>query len=94
MSVYLVGYDLTKKQIQQYDNLFAAIKAYGTWWHGLDSTWMVVSSDTAAQIRDNLQRHMHSDDRLLVIRVSGESAWTTSFSSEAQDWLRQQLPNA
>lgn len=36
----LVGYDLNRPH-QDYGDLIDAIKALGTWWHCLDSTWIV-----------------------------------------------------
>jgi hypothetical protein len=71
MAVYVIGYDLHPKKGEIYDNLFSAIKKVGTtWWHCLDSTWMVVSNKTAAEIRDELRNHIYDDDQLLVIKYA------------------------
>jgi hypothetical protein len=94
MAFYFVGYDLTKKHIQQYENLIAAIKGYGIFWGNLDSTWLVETHQTAAQVRDNLWQHMHRDDRLLVIKLTNEAAWNGTFSQKASDWLKENLPRA
>ena len=37
MATYIVGYDIHPTRDEKYDNLIEAIKAYGTWWHHLDS---------------------------------------------------------
>lgn len=47
--VYLITYDL-KKPGQDYSNVHDAIKSCGTWWHYLESTWLVDSYLTAEQI--------------------------------------------
>ncbi|MCA7985175.1 MULTISPECIES: hypothetical protein [Burkholderia] len=94
MAVYFIGYDLTRKQFQSYENLISAIKAYKTYWGNLDSTWLIESTQSCSQIRDNLKQHIHSDDRLLVIRVQNEAAWTGSFSDTASEWLKNTLARA
>ncbi|MCA8349177.1 hypothetical protein [Burkholderia cepacia] len=94
MAVYFIGYDLTRKQFQNYENLIDAIKAYGVYWGNLDSTWLIETGQSSDQIRDNLRRHIHSDDRLLVVRVQHDAAWCGSFGAKASDWLKTTLPRA
>ena len=71
---YMVGYDL-KTPGKDYPNLIDAIKTYN-WWHCLDSTWLIKTDKTAAQIRDHLVQHIDANDRLLVATLTGEAAWT------------------
>jgi hypothetical protein len=54
MKSYLIGYDLNKTG-QDYTTLINKIKTLGTWWHCLDSTWIIKSNSTAVQIRDTLK---------------------------------------
>lgn len=89
MRTYLIGYDLNKPG-QNYENLIAAIKKFGTWWHGLDSTWLVKSSSSAAQIRDSLHPHMDASDELMVLEISGSAAWV-GFNEECSSWLKNNL---
>lgn len=89
MNSYLVGYDLNKTG-KDYNSLIAGIKKLGTWWHCLDSTWIVKSSLTAVQIRDSLKPLIDSNDELLVARLGGGAAWT-GFSKECSDWLTNNL---
>lgn len=89
MKSYLIGYDLNKSG-QDYQTLIVEIKKVGTWWHCLDSTWIVKSDLTAAQIRDKLKSYIDTNDELLVVRLSGEGAWT-GFSKECSDWLLKNL---
>lgn len=85
MRTYIVGYDL-RRPGQDYTTLITAIQAYPNWWHHLDSTWVIKSNDSAAAIRDNLQRHIDANDELLVASLSGESAWF-GFDSKGSQWL-------
>ncbi|WP_316839283.1 SinR family protein [Pedobacter gandavensis] len=90
MKTYLIGYDLNKKG-QDYADLIDAIKLLSpTWWHNLDSTWVIKSDSTASAIRDNLMSHIDDNDELLVVKLSGEGAWT-GFSDNASKWLKDNL---
>jgi hypothetical protein len=86
MAVKLITYDLNRPG-QKYDELYEEIKALGTsWWHYLDSTWLVASSLSCDAIVDRLRKHMDSGDQCLVVDVSGDSkqGW---LPQEAWDWI-------
>lgn len=89
MKTYVVGYDLNKPG-QDYAELIKALRAYPNWWHHLDSTWVIKTDWTTAQIRDDLMQHIDKSDELLVMRLSGEGAWT-GFNQEGSDWLMANL---
>ena len=40
MALLLIGYDLTRPG-QNYPGLIEGIKELGSWWHCLDSTWLL-----------------------------------------------------
>lgn len=86
MSTLLIGYDLNKQK--NYDGLHESIKGLGKWWHYLDSTWLVVTTQDPKSVRDRLKAYLDSDDELLVIDVTGRSrAWNGGFVERAQTWL-------
>jgi hypothetical protein len=73
MAAYIIGYDLNKPE-QDYPELNKAIKAEsGTWWHKLDSTWIIVSDRTAKQIRDDLGAHIGNSDELRCASIADRS---------------------
>jgi hypothetical protein len=91
MRTYLVGYDLNRPRgNDDYPDLHKAIKGFGTWWHHLDSTWIIKTNMSAAQIRDALKKHIDSGDELLVVRLAGEGAWT-GFNDKGSQWLKDNL---
>ncbi len=92
MTTYLIGYDLYRPG-QDYKDLFEAIKQLGAWWHYLDSTWIVVTSHNAGQIRDYLKPYLDTNDELLVVRLRADAAWY-GFDAQASDWLYNNIPNA
>lgn len=74
MPCYIISYDL-RKPGRNYDSLYEAIKSYGTWAHILESLWAVVTSKSAAQIRDHLAEHLDANDGLFVVKSGTEAAW-------------------
>ncbi|HWQ91711.1 MAG TPA: SinR family protein [Clostridia bacterium] len=89
MTTYMIGYDLNKP-LQNYAGLIEAIKTYSPWWHHLDSTWLIVTDETAVQIRDKLVPYLDSNDELLVAKVSAPGAWQ-GFNQQGSEWLRDNL---
>ncbi len=88
MKVYQINYDLRKQR--DYESLYERIRSYSTYSHALESTWLIVTDQTAAQIRDYLYEVMDSDDGLLVTRLQGEAAWI-GLRDKTTEWLKSQL---
>ena len=92
MASYLIGYDLNRPRGKDdYTELIATIKeSFSPWWHHLDSTWIVQTEMTAAQIRDLLMPHIDRGDELLVVGLTGVGAWT-GFNERGSQWLKNNL---
>lgn len=86
---YLITYDLNRPG-QNYDKLYEAIKKLGTWWHCLDSTWLVISSKSAKEIRVYLKSYFDFNDSLLVIKTCGVGSWD-GFDDNCSKWLKDNL---
>ena len=87
MSTYIITYDLGNSG--NYDELYEAIKSYGSWAHINDSTWAIVTDQSAVKIRDNLKNLLEEDAKIFVIRSGTESAWTNVLCSDK--WLKKNL---
>lgn len=74
MTSKIITYDLCAPG-RNYDDLYKAIKSYGTWAHITESTWFVKTADSCIQIRDNLLSRVDSNDRLFVGELTGTAAW-------------------
>lgn len=93
MSVYLITYDLNKKD-KDYESLFEKIKEFSyfdTWWHYLDSTWIIKSNLSSLEISNKLQSVMDNNDFLLVIEVKNNYyGW---LPEDAWDYLKKNIFN-
>jgi len=83
----LVGYDLLNDS-KDYSKLIDHLKTFDAWWHNLDSTWLVRTSKTASEVRDELKAYVDAKDHVLVIDVTGDNWATYGFNDKANDWLR------
>jgi hypothetical protein len=90
MNTLLVGYDLNKPD-RDYSGLIGALKSHGTWWHYLDSTWLVKTTKTTTQLRDELMELIDANDEVLVMNVSGDLWATAGLEKRANDWLQEQV---
>jgi hypothetical protein len=89
MRAYVVTYDLNKPG-QNYVRLFDELKKSPAWWHRLDSTWIISTSETAEQVWNRLKDKIDQSDNLLVIKVCADYAgW---LPKDAWDWIRQHVP--
>ena len=88
MLSHMVSYDLIKRK--NYPELIKALEAFN-YWHCLGSTWIIKSDKTAMNIATELMQHIDGDDKLIVVTLTGQGAWTPSFSQECRDWLHTNL---
>ncbi|AXG89535.1 hypothetical protein ACPTG9_05870 [Enterococcus faecalis] len=86
MSVYAITYDL-KKPNQDYDALNGKIKSLGAYSKRFDSFWLVDSSLSASEIRDNLKTEIDSNDSLFVIQTKEHWA-SLNLAKGATEWLK------
>lgn len=86
----MVGYDLNNPG-KDYAKLIEAIKSCGSWWHHLDSTWLVQTSQSATQVRDYLRPMQDPNDELLVMNVTKDASAWAGFNAEGSQWLKNAL---
>ncbi len=89
MPSYLVTYDLTQGSSSDYEELYDAIKSYGTWARVTESSWMVVTDNDQSEIRDHLGEFLRSGDRLFVLKSGKAAAWRNVRARN--EWLKKWL---
>ncbi len=90
MACYMIGYDLVKPGRDYSDLTKAITDNFPTYWHHLDSTWLVKSAMSSGEIRDLLGAYIDSNDRLLVATVSAPASWR-GIPQSGTDWLKNNL---
>ena len=74
--VYVVSYDL-RKPGQDYKGLFDELEASPSWWHYLESTWLIATSESANELYNRLRKHLDGGDSILIIQAG----------TDMQGWL-------
>lgn len=84
MAIYSVAYDLNTPG-KDYGQLFTALSAFNRF-HAQKSLWFVESQLSALQLRQNLERHIDSNDSLFVTQIF-KGAWAAWNMVGAGNWL-------
>jgi len=87
MATLVITYDLYKTG-QNYDCITEKIKSYGRWCHLQGSVWLIRTSKSCVQVRDELSTCLDANDKLFVAKLSGEAAWS-GYSKEIGNWIKQ-----
>jgi hypothetical protein len=90
VSTLLVGYDLHRPG-RNYPELIEFLKSDRTWWHALDSTWIVVTSHTTSGFRNEIKRHVDANDDVLVVEIKNDSWASFGLSDSANKWLKEHV---
>ena len=86
----LVSYDLVGGQARDYAGLHAELMKTG-WWHHLESTWILDTSETPDQMYERLMPYLHEHDRVLVLSLPagiGRQGW---LPADGWTWIRRVL---
>ena len=89
MATFIVAYDLHEPG-QSYDCIIAKLTAYPTHWHMQQSVWIIVTTQTAMQILDNLKTCLDANDKLFVGELGKDAAWI-GYSNDVTTWLKKHL---
>ena len=87
MKAYIISYDMAEGG--DYEELYEAIKGYGIWAHITESTWAIVTDESAKEIRDYLEDYLSYGSALFVVKSGTEAAWRNALCSNK--WLKKNL---
>lgn len=87
MASFIISYDIPKGH--DYDGLIERIKQYGTWARLTESTWAIVTRDSASIIRDTLNRFIPDGGRLIVVQSANVAAWNNTMCTN--EWLHKNI---
>src|SRR6202451_2103175 len=91
MATILIAYDIHPPKGEAYDDLIKTIQSLGTWWHHLETIWIVQCAHTPSEIRDRLKSHIGVEDQLLVVDISGDAAGWAGVNDNGSRWLNDNI---
>lgn len=83
MRILIVTYDL--KAVKDYTPFYETLKAQGTWWHYLTSTWLLYTDKTPQQVSDALSSHKAPQDLILIAEMGPH--YQGFLPKEAWEWI-------
>lgn len=87
---YSITYDL-RTPGRNYNQLYEAIKGSPRWWHFLESTWLIITDETAQQVWQRIGSQIDKNDFMLIIEVrNNKEGW---LPKDAWDWINQHVPS-
>jgi len=84
---YIISYQIISPR--DTSTIDEAIKSYGTWAQITETTWAVVTSSSASQVRDSLQTFLSPEDKIFIVRSGFEAAWKNVICTS--EWLKKNL---
>ena len=84
---YIISYELIIPR--NVEPLHNAIRAYGIWAKITDTTWAIVTSQSAFDVRNYLQSFLNNNDRIFVVKSGIEAAWANAICTN--EWLKKNL---
>ena len=87
--ILIITYDLRTAETSQadYKELFEEIKRLGSWWHYLESTWLVSTSLTPDEAFERIRNLVRKGDHVLISPlVRPYQGW---LPQKAWDWIRE-----
>jgi hypothetical protein len=91
MRVILIAYDLHPRHGPVSESVARAIQSLGTWWHHLETIWILQCASTPAEIRDLLKPIIGFEDQLLVIDISGDPIGWVGVNDLGSKWLAENV---
>ena len=84
--IFLISYDLNVPG-KNYNELYKTIKSAGTWWHYLESTWLIKTEESIATWNKRLIKNLDENDRLFIVDITGQDndGW---LEKKAWEWIR------
>lgn len=92
MKTFLISYDLGVPETHSdYETLSSHLKSlYNLWARPVKSVWIIKTDKSAGQIRDDIKLVLDSNDKLIVVEMSGN--WGTyNISTEVTDWMKNNI---
>lgn len=86
---YIITYDLSSPG-QKYEELLKKIKSYPKWARLGGSSYVVITPQNPAQIRDFLRTVLDRNDKLFVGLLKAPAAWY-NLGDEVSQWLNNNL---
>jgi hypothetical protein len=91
MNILLISYDLgVPETSEDYKTVIDYIKLHN-WAKPLKSLWLIKTDKTTSTVRDELNSITDTNDKILVVNITGDAWATARISSNVTEWMKSNL---
>jgi hypothetical protein len=90
MKLFVVTYQLKPPRLVP--NLLDELQRSAYWWHYLDSTWLILTGETANELYSRLAPSFAQSDSMLVVQIRRTTETQGWLPGEAWDWINEKMP--
>jgi hypothetical protein len=91
MNTLLISYDLGQPETSgDYGKIGKYLRTFASYLKPLESFWMVQTTKSAAQVRDDLLTLLDANDKLLVMDITVHAMASVGLSN-IYDWVQSEL---
>lgn len=92
MSVLLISYDLGSPETSDdYQDLIKQIKSYDDYAKPEYSLWFIKTDKLTSTVCDELKPYLDKNDKLLVMRVTGDGWASFNLSDSVVKWMKDNI---
>lgn len=85
--LYFVSYTLRPPRVNK--ELLNELMQFPDWWHYLDYTWLIATTETADELYNRLAEHLHDTDFIVILEIRGDFTYQGWLPQGAWDWISQ-----
>lgn len=90
MKTILVSYDL-RAPGKDYNRLWEHLRSYGDYIKPLESFWFLRTLYSAKDVKNKVRQYIDTNDRLMVIDVTGDAAAWYGLGDQYSQWIKTNL---
>jgi hypothetical protein len=84
--MYLVSYTLNPPRVLP-PAFLTALQGAGEWWHYLDSTWIISTTEDINALSRRIIPPLNPEDRILMVQIMPNAATQGWLAKDAWDWI-------
>lgn len=84
--MYVVTYTLNPPRPMP-QPMTTAIQSVGQWWHYLDNTWILMTSESATEVWNRIAPTITTEDRVLIAQITANAGVQGWLPRDAWDWI-------
>lgn len=90
MNTILVSYDL-RAPGKNYTQLLSHLRSYPNYINPLESFWILRTTLSPEQVRDNVMLYTDANDRVMAINITGDAAAWINLGAANTQWIKANL---